>query len=131
MIAVPTRIPSIVTHITNSLYPHPPSSILLLSVPSLFIYLFSPLLPSLLCSIHSFIFTYPTFILFLFFPQICITPSPSLPSYPPSALCPMHSTGQPACFCHLMTRTCWGHSHGVQHLEDVLIERKNNAPQVQ
>ena len=49
----------------------------------------------------------------------------------PYFLCPTRSTGQPACFCHLMTRTCWGHSHGVQHLEDVLIERKKSAPQVQ
>ena len=41
-----------------------------------------------------------------------------------------HAIGEPACFCHLMTRTCWGHSHGIQHLQDVLTDRKKNAPVV-
>ena len=71
----------------------------------------------------------PSLLSFLLFP---------FPSFPHPFMISLHlifflfflPTGQPACFCHLMTRTCWGHSHGVQHLQDVLIERKKNAPQV-
>ena len=35
--------------------------------------------------------------------------------------------GNPPCFCHLNTRTCWGHSRGLKKLETTLIERKNNS----
>ena len=122
------------------------SSIFILPYLSVYSLLSSTLLLSLLRSIRSFIFSSSTFFFLLSFSQLHTTPFfpitltfllPFLPFYPsfplPSLLpplCTLHSTGQPACFCHLMTRTCWGHSHGVQHLEDVLIERKNNAPQV-
>lgn len=36
--------------------------------------------------------------------------------------------GQPPAFCHLMTRTCWGNVHGLQHLEEILVDRKRAAP---
>lgn len=36
--------------------------------------------------------------------------------------------GNPPAFCHLMTKTCWGPVHGIQHLQEVLIDRKKNAP---
>lgn len=103
--------------------------ILLLSVPSLFIYLLPPQLSSPPSSVLSTLLYSPTPPSFSSFFPANLHNAFTLPFLLPS-LCPMHSTGQPACFCHLMTRTCWGHSHGVQHLEDVLIERKNNAPQV-
>ncbi|OQS05498.1 histidine biosynthesis trifunctional protein [Thraustotheca clavata] len=31
-------------------------------------------------------------------------------------------------FCHLETRTCWGPSQGIRHLQSTLQERKNSAP---
>ena len=37
--------------------------------------------------------------------------------------------GNPKAFCHLLTRTCWGHETGLQKLESTLIERRNNAPE--
>ena len=36
--------------------------------------------------------------------------------------------GEPAAFCHLMTKTCWGPVTGIQHLQEVLIDRKKSAP---
>lgn len=36
--------------------------------------------------------------------------------------------GEPASFCHLLTRTCWGESRGVQKLEEMLYSRKKAAP---
>ena len=36
--------------------------------------------------------------------------------------------GDPPAFCHLMTRTCWGNVHGIQHLEEILVDRKKSAP---
>lgn len=36
--------------------------------------------------------------------------------------------GEPAAFCHLMTKTCWGPVHGIQHLQEVLIDRQKSAP---
>mmetsp|Transcript_9970 Transcript_9970/g.13703 ORF Transcript_9970/g.13703 Transcript_9970/m.13703 type:complete len:209 (+) Transcript_9970:2-628(+) len=38
-------------------------------------------------------------------------------------------TGEPAAFCHLMTRTCWGQEQGLQKLESLLKERKRAAPE--
>ena len=37
--------------------------------------------------------------------------------------------GNPPCFCHLNTRTCWGHSRGLKKLETMLIDRKSNSPE--
>ena len=36
--------------------------------------------------------------------------------------------GEPPAFCHLMTKTCWGPVTGIQHLQEVLIDRKKSAP---
>ena len=37
--------------------------------------------------------------------------------------------GTPKAFCHLLTRTCWGHERGLQKLESTLRERKLSAPE--
>lgn len=37
--------------------------------------------------------------------------------------------GEPAAFCHLMTRTCWGPERGLQKLETLMKERLKSAPQ--
>mmetsp|Transcript_5252 Transcript_5252/g.8507 ORF Transcript_5252/g.8507 Transcript_5252/m.8507 type:complete len:237 (+) Transcript_5252:937-1647(+) len=37
--------------------------------------------------------------------------------------------GNPAAFCHLMRRTCWGPENGVRKLESMLKERKISAPE--
>jgi len=37
--------------------------------------------------------------------------------------------GDPASFCHLGTRTCWGNSGGLPHLFQTLQSRKANAPE--
>ena len=37
--------------------------------------------------------------------------------------------GVPKAFCHLLTRTCWGHETGLQKLESTLKERKQSAPE--
>jgi phosphoribosyl-ATP pyrophosphohydrolase/phosphoribosyl-AMP cyclohydrolase/histidinol dehydrogenase len=36
--------------------------------------------------------------------------------------------GEPPSFCHLMTRTCWGNTGGIQKLENILVDRKKSAP---
>ena len=36
--------------------------------------------------------------------------------------------GTPPSFCHLMTRTCWGEVHGLQHLQSILQSRLVDAP---
>jgi phosphoribosyl-AMP cyclohydrolase len=36
--------------------------------------------------------------------------------------------GDPPAFCHLMTRTCWGHVNGLKKLETILFDRKKSAP---
>jgi len=36
--------------------------------------------------------------------------------------------GDPAAFCHLLTRTCWGPESGLQKLESTLRDRKRDAP---
>jgi len=36
--------------------------------------------------------------------------------------------GTPPSFCHLMTRTCWGDVHGLQHLQSILQARLVSAP---
>eukprot|EP01041_Mallomonas_annulata_P004061 gene4062-8076_t len=37
--------------------------------------------------------------------------------------------GDPGCFCHLMTRTCWGDPRGLQKMEALLRDRKKAAPE--
>lgn len=37
--------------------------------------------------------------------------------------------GDPPCFCHLETRTCWGSVKGLQQLESILRDRKKHAPE--
>jgi len=37
--------------------------------------------------------------------------------------------GDPPAFCHLMTRTCWGHVTGIQKLETILLDRKKSSPE--
>lgn len=37
--------------------------------------------------------------------------------------------GDPPCFCHLETRTCWGGVKGLQQLESILRDRKKHAPE--
>ena len=37
--------------------------------------------------------------------------------------------GTPPAFCHLMTRTCWGDVHGLQHLQSILRARLVGAPE--
>jgi hypothetical protein len=41
----------------------------------------------------------------------------------------VHQRGDPPSFCHLMTRTCWGHVAGIKKLETILIDRKKSAPE--
>lgn len=36
--------------------------------------------------------------------------------------------GDPAAFCHLLTRSCWGPEAGLQKLESTLRDRKRDAP---
>jgi phosphoribosyl-ATP pyrophosphohydrolase/phosphoribosyl-AMP cyclohydrolase/histidinol dehydrogenase len=36
--------------------------------------------------------------------------------------------GQPAAFCHLNTRTCWGAEHGIYKLQAILQDRLRSAP---
>ena len=36
--------------------------------------------------------------------------------------------GNPPAFCHLNTRTCWGHEHGVHKLQSILQDRLRSAP---
>lgn len=36
--------------------------------------------------------------------------------------------GTPPAFCHLNTRTCWGHEHGVHKLQSILQDRLRSAP---
>lgn len=38
--------------------------------------------------------------------------------------------GDPPAFCHLMTRTCWGHVNGIKKLETILFDRKKSSPEV-
>ena len=37
--------------------------------------------------------------------------------------------GNPPCFCHLFTYTCWGHANGLRHLEKTMNERLESAPE--
>ena len=37
--------------------------------------------------------------------------------------------GSPPAFCHLLTRTCWGDVHGLQHLQAILQARLVSAPE--
>jgi len=37
--------------------------------------------------------------------------------------------GSPPSFCHLLTRTCWGDVHGLQHLQAILQARLVSAPE--
>ena len=41
----------------------------------------------------------------------------------------VYQCGDPPAFCHLMTRTCWGHVNGVKKLETILLDRKKSAPE--
>lgn len=36
--------------------------------------------------------------------------------------------GDPPAFCHLNTLSCWGKTQGLLHLQETLVQRKNNAP---
>lgn len=36
--------------------------------------------------------------------------------------------GNSACFCHLLTFTCWGEANGLRHLERTMKDRLENAP---
>jgi phosphoribosyl-ATP pyrophosphohydrolase/phosphoribosyl-AMP cyclohydrolase/histidinol dehydrogenase len=36
--------------------------------------------------------------------------------------------GSPPAFCHLNTRTCWGHEHGIYKLQSILQDRLRSAP---
>lgn len=36
--------------------------------------------------------------------------------------------GYPPSFCHLNTRTCWGHEHGIYKLQSILQDRLRSAP---
>lgn len=41
----------------------------------------------------------------------------------------VYQRGDPPSFCHLMTRTCWGHVTGIKKLETILMDRKKSAPE--
>lgn len=41
----------------------------------------------------------------------------------------VYQCGDPPAFCHLMTRTCWGHVNGIKKLETILLDRKKSAPE--